>query len=680
VSAIAAALPRVRTLSPRLVLAAIVLVGAAVDDLLGRVVRTPGLFPDEYLYSQLGRSLATTGHLAVRGVDPHFLPVLAPVLNAPLWLVPDVGTAHRLIQAENALFFALAAIPAYRLARSLGVATRVALVAAAATVVGAPALYTPHLLAEPLAYPLCLAVVAAGVELIARPSRRSQLLFLVLATLATLTRIQLALLPLCVAVAVAVIGLRERRLRAAVREQLLLLGLIGGALAAGLAVLFVRGFGYYDVGLRVQSAGTAGRMAGVDLYVVLIAAGAAIAPSALVGIAQAIAQPRGRRELAFGVVATLAALGTIAQCVLWGDADLVQERYLIYLLPLLVIGFCLRRSRPRRRPLVEIGVAAAIAATAALVPLAGYAIDDANSLVPVLDGLTHLQARLHNESGAAAIFALGTTVLVGLGAATAAWRRATVATLLVSMAGAGAVLGLSTAWAAHESTLARHNFLPADVHWIDHASAGDKTLVIIGKASMGGTLTNLFWNPSVKHVVRTRDAARVDWIDDPIARVAGDGTLSVEGKPLTGTVVVSSDPSAVVVLADATKLQAVGPVTTWRTDAPARLGILLSNRRLNGEALRTGGVRVWQHGGWLELSIGAPEVSHVPATVTFTSAKLQWTVRVPAGGTALARLPVCGTKVWSASFTASPATAFHDQWLAPTLGIPRFVPDARACS
>jgi hypothetical protein len=676
VSAIATALPRVRSVSPRLVLAAIVLAGAAVDALLGITVQTPGLFPDEYLYSQLGQSLATTGHLAVRGVDPHFLPVLAPILNAPLWLVPDVGVVHRLVQVENALFLSLAAVPAYALARRLGTSSRVALVAAATVTVGAPALYTSHFLAEPVAYPLSLAVVAAGVELIAAPSRRTQLLFLTLATLGTLARIQLALLPLCVAVAIVAVGLREGRLRAALREQRLLLGLIGGALALGLTVLFVRGFGYYHVGLRVQSAGTAGRMAGVDLYVVLIAAGAAIAPSALVGLAQAVARPRSRRELAFGVVALLMSAGTIAQCVLWGDADLVQERYLIYVLPLLTIAFCLRRSRPQRRPVAEIGVAAAIAATAALIPLASYAIDDANSLVPVLDGLTNLQERMHDQTGAAAVFALCTTVLVAFGAATAFWRRATVATILVSLAGSLAVLALATAWAADESTAARHNFLPADMRWIDHAAPGDKTLVVIGKASMGGTLTNVFWNPSIKHVVRTRDAARVDWIDDPIARVADDGTLRVDGTPLTGTVAVSSEPSTVVVLAGARRLQAAGPVSVWRTSESARLGILLSGRRLHGEALRTGAIRVWQRHGWLELPIGAPTVRHVPATVTIGDT----VVRVPRDGKVVARIPICGDRVWTATFTASPARAYQGRALAPTFGIPRFVPDAGACS
>ena len=151
-SAISAVLlPAVRTRTVRLTLGAIVLLGTVVNAVLASTLATPGLFPDEYLYSQLGRSLATTGGLTVRGVDPHFLPVLAPVLNAPLWLVHDLGTAYRLVQVENAFLLSLAALPTYWLARRLGTSERVSLVAACMAVFGPAAFYAPPLLAGPVA-------------------------------------------------------------------------------------------------------------------------------------------------------------------------------------------------------------------------------------------------------------------------------------------------------------------------------------------------------------------------------------------------------------------------------------------------------------------------------------------------------------------------------------------------
>jgi hypothetical protein len=459
-----------------------------------------------------------------------------------------------------------------------------------------------------------------------------------------------------------------------------LLGLIGGALAVGLVVLFVRGFGYYHVGIEARSAATAGRIAGLDVFVLLLAAGAALAPSALVGLFQAVARPRTPREQAFGVVSALFSIGTVVQCVLWGDVTLVQERYLIYLLPVLLIGFCLRRSRAQRHPLAEIGVAAAMATTAAVVPLASYSIDDASRLVPTLDAVARVQDALGSASSAAAVFALGGTALAAIGAATVVLRRGALSTMLVSLAAAAAILGLSTSYGSNLASIARHNFLPPDAHWIDHAGPGDKTLVLVGKASKAGTLVNLFWNPSVAHVVRMPGAFKADWLDDPLAPANANGVLHVHGKPLTGTVVVSSDPLAIVVLAHARRVGNSGPITAWHTNGPARLGILLDGRTLTGAALRTGALRTWETGGWLEVPVGAPTVAHVPGMATFENTTSRTTVHVAAGGSAVARIRVCGPHGWSGGFVVSPATTVQGVWVAPTFGTPRFVPDPSACS
>ena len=154
-------------LSPRWALAGIVAAGTVLHTLLGRLVVTPSLFPDEYLYSQLGRSLATTGELKVRGVSAHFLPVLEPILTAPVWFAHDVGTSFRLLQLENAFFISLAAIPVYLIARRLHVGPGLALGLSVLAVSGPPALFAGLFLSEPLAYPLSLAVVAAALAAVA---------------------------------------------------------------------------------------------------------------------------------------------------------------------------------------------------------------------------------------------------------------------------------------------------------------------------------------------------------------------------------------------------------------------------------------------------------------------------------------------------------------------------------
>src|SRR3954454_18612052 len=302
-----AVLPRAsaRVLSARVALGAIVLAGTGLLTALTRQVVTPSVFPDEYLYSQLGRSLATTGHLRVRGVDAHFLPVLQPLLTAPLWLVHDVGTAFHLIQLENAFVMSLAALPAYWIARRLGVSTGLSLAVAALTVSGPPLLFSGMLMAESFAYPLTLTVVAAAVYALERPSLRAQVVLLALSGVAAFDRLQLAALPICAAAAVVLMGLRERRLRPALREQALLVGSVCAGFTAAVAYVAVRGLGYYHLAPRPVAAPQAVALAGLSGYVVLLAAGMAVAPSGIVGLVTAIGRPRRRAELAFGFLTAL---------------------------------------------------------------------------------------------------------------------------------------------------------------------------------------------------------------------------------------------------------------------------------------------------------------------------------------------------------------------------------------
>src|SRR5207247_2198894 len=58
----------------------------------------PNYFPDEYLYSALGRSFAGLDGPSVRGASAHFPALLQPLLTAPAWRVGDVETAFRLVQ------------------------------------------------------------------------------------------------------------------------------------------------------------------------------------------------------------------------------------------------------------------------------------------------------------------------------------------------------------------------------------------------------------------------------------------------------------------------------------------------------------------------------------------------------------------------------------------------------
>ncbi|MDX6454723.1 MAG: hypothetical protein QOD48_830, partial [Gaiellaceae bacterium] len=112
-------------------LAGLVIVSAVVRMWAASKHAGPAYFPDEYLYTELSRSIATSGHAHVRGAPSHFAPLLAPLVTAPAWLFGSVSAGYHAAQAINATFVSLAAVPVFVLARTLRLGRPQALIAAA---------------------------------------------------------------------------------------------------------------------------------------------------------------------------------------------------------------------------------------------------------------------------------------------------------------------------------------------------------------------------------------------------------------------------------------------------------------------------------------------------------------------------------------------------------------------
>src|SRR5688572_28143514 len=123
---------------------------------------TPVYFADEYIYAELGRSIAETGRPLIRGTAAHFPALLHPILTAPAWLFDDVEVSFRLVQVIGALTMSLAAVPIYLLARRLDLGTKACLVLALFAVAVPDLVYASWVVAEPVAYPLALAALVAG--------------------------------------------------------------------------------------------------------------------------------------------------------------------------------------------------------------------------------------------------------------------------------------------------------------------------------------------------------------------------------------------------------------------------------------------------------------------------------------------------------------------------------------
>ena len=122
---------------------------------------TPWLFTDELELTQLSRSIAATGHPSRRG-EPHSFDSLYTVMTAPIWLIHDVAQAYSGVKYLDVFVMAAVVFPAYFLAR-LVVGRGWALFAAAAAGAIPSLAYSSYIVEETLAYPyatLCFFLIA----------------------------------------------------------------------------------------------------------------------------------------------------------------------------------------------------------------------------------------------------------------------------------------------------------------------------------------------------------------------------------------------------------------------------------------------------------------------------------------------------------------------------------------
>ena len=73
-------------------LAALVATSFVIRTAMAWLRSVPALFPDEYIYSSIGRSIAESGRPLIRGGSAHFPALLQPIVTAPAWLI-EIGRA-----------------------------------------------------------------------------------------------------------------------------------------------------------------------------------------------------------------------------------------------------------------------------------------------------------------------------------------------------------------------------------------------------------------------------------------------------------------------------------------------------------------------------------------------------------------------------------------------------------
>jgi hypothetical protein len=674
--------------SPLHWLGGIVAVSFLVRTIAGWLRAGPVYFPDEYIYSELGRSIAEHGRPLVRGAAAHFPAILQPLLTAPAWLAEDVETSFRLVQLEGALVMSLAAVPVYLLGRRLDLGAGLALGAAALSVAVPDMLYAGWVLADPFTYPLALAALAAGVTALAYPSRRSQIALVAFAGLATLARVQFVVLPVCFLLAALALGLRERRLRKVVVEQRLALGLFALALVplvlAGPSALL----GYYHgvLDLHLSPLGI-GKWAAADAMLVLYSCGWILAPGAIVGLALAVWRPRSRGELAFGILATLFSLAVLFQAGLYAanGADRIQERYFFYVLPLVFLAFGLFASRgwPHRVP--HALLAGALILVSARVPLAGFAASDGRSNSALLFSAGELE-NLLGDTGLASLAIAGLVALLSLAAATLGFRPRRATGVAVSLALGACALSSAGAVAFDHalSNRVRANVVPGNPSIVDAADLGDAALLQSPYGDRGFATEELFWNRSVTSLVLLPGAPPTDAFAVGRAQIGGDGSMLVAGKPLEQPLLVDSY-GATTRFRGAREL---GRTRLYRLLEPMgrpRLALYVPGRYFDGWLALEANVRLWpaevggRLAGRLGFSLYLPETADpVEVRLSYPGGERDITVRP--GTTSVVSLPVCSAGPWSAHFSGPFTGSIGPRFVSVRSTAPVFRADPAACS
>ena len=652
---------------------------------LGWLRATPTFFADEYIYAELGRSLADTGRPLIRGASASFPALLQPLLTAPAWLFEDVETSFRLIQALGALAMSVAAVPVFLLARRLGLGAGVAFALAALALLVPDLIYAGWVVAEPFAYPLALGAVAVGTVALARPGLRLQLAFLALAGLATFARVQFAVLPLCFLMAVILIGLRDRRVRRTLREQWLVFGAVVIPVVAFVALGPSRALGFYEgiLDLEIGSPELA-KWFGTDAMLLAYAAGVVLAPGALLGLWLALRRPRSREELAFGALTAPFLVALLLEAAAYGlGGDRIQERYFFYAVPLVGILFALYASRgwPHRGALGLL--AAGLILLAARVPLAGFSAADGKTNSPTLFATARLEQALGDVATASLVLALGVTALAGV--LVLASRRPALATPLAL--GIALVVCATTYAGAVSFNLAnaertRTDVLGPEPSFLDASGFDDVAMLLTRSSERGVASEYLFWNRSVDAVYLLPGAEPPDSFAVTRLTIAPDGTLLAAGTPVTRPLAVDGF-SDTVRFRDSDELATSPVFDLVASRGPQRLALYAPGRFEDGWLGLAGSFQLWPEAdaGALTFELTGPEGSPPVAVELAPPGLRAREVIVQPGRTSAVTVPVCARGgPWSMDFAAPSTGAVGSRYVSVRASEPTYRPDPTACS
>jgi hypothetical protein len=472
--------PRVAT-SPWAPVAGVFVVAAALYVVLALRTPLPVLFPDEFRYAHLARSVADGDGFDWRGQHIAQTARLYIYALAPLWaLFGSTVDAWQASKVLGALALSSQVFPVWWLAREL-VGPRLALVPAVLTVAGTWMLISAQTITEALALPLTTAALCVLAMALRRPGSRLPWVALGLLVAATLARIQMAALIPAVLGTLALDVVRDPARRAARlrahRPVLLVLG-AGAALLVVVALAAPGVTGEYQDYFRFRPP-LSSILGKTGLQLLELTAVAGLLP-VLLAVAGA-ASPRAWRDDAAGPllavfwpVALVTALQTGFFLAGYTPAPWAIGRYVMYAVPLALVLATVLVARPAlltRTALVAAGAAALALLARPDILMMG---EERASW-----GLTY---RLDHLLGLGAAAGLTLTALALLGLVALLRHRGTAPgpAALVAAAATGLVLVVSSQaawWQMLDTGDSFRSTMPADLEWVDHHASGPLALL-----------------------------------------------------------------------------------------------------------------------------------------------------------------------------------------------------------
>ena len=351
----------------------LVLGGIALAAVAGRLwlagqIPTPWIMVDEIIYSELAKSLAESATLNIRGQPSAFYSLVYPLLIAPSWWASTMATTYGIAKAVNVVVMTLAVVPAFLWARRL-VPPRLAVVAAGLVLLMPSFLYTGTLMTENAFLPAFLLAAFATAVALERPTRFAQGAALAAIALATAVRLQGVVLFGIYATAILVKHVLDRRAgeRTPLRSFWFsgLAFVVVGGLALGTTIArgdqLAASLGAYQS--AVGAGYSAGDVARWTLYhAAELGLSVAFAPlSALLALlVLAWRQGADPAERSFLAVSAAVVPWLVVTVALFAsrNSGRVEERYMFYLAPLLLLALAVWLARGRPGTLL-----AAVAAT-----------------------------------------------------------------------------------------------------------------------------------------------------------------------------------------------------------------------------------------------------------------------------------------------------------------------------